>query len=197
MRAVQFDRFGGPEVLEVREVGEPHAGPGRLRVRVLAAGVNPMDWMVAADEQTASMLGVTVPSGFGFDYAGSWTRSAMACRASRSATGCTGALSSGLSPTTRSSPLTRVRSTAPRTVSTTSPPPAERLSTIAARDPELAVQATGGRDAAPGTLERIADLIAEGKLTVPIAARYPIEKIRDAVTLQAARHVRGKVVVTL
>jgi hypothetical protein len=33
--------------------------------------------------------------------------------------------------------------------------------------------------------------------TVPIAAAFPIEQIRDAVTLQAGRRVHGKIVVTL
>jgi hypothetical protein len=32
---------------------------------------------------------------------------------------------------------------------------------------------------------------------VPIAATFPIERIRDAVTLQAGRHVHGKIVITL
>jgi hypothetical protein len=32
---------------------------------------------------------------------------------------------------------------------------------------------------------------------VPIAAVFPIEQIRDAVTMQAGRHVHGKIVVTL
>jgi hypothetical protein len=32
---------------------------------------------------------------------------------------------------------------------------------------------------------------------VSIAAVFPIEPIRDAVTVQAGRHVRGKIVVTL
>jgi len=31
----------------------------------------------------------------------------------------------------------------------------------------------------------------------PIAATFPIEQIRDAVTLQSGGHVHGKVVVTL
>lgn len=76
----------------------------------------------------------------------------------------------------------------------------ERVSTIAARDPDLAakaVKAVGGTDAAPGTLARIADLVASGRLVVPIAARYPIEQVREAVTLQAGRHAHGKVVITL
>ncbi len=75
--------------------------------------------------------------------------------------------------------------------------PAERVSTIAARDPNLTAKAVGGIDAEPGALAHISKLVAEGRLTVPIAAQYPIEQIRDAVTFQATRHARGKVVITL
>lgn len=46
MRAVQYSRFGGPEVLEVGDTPEPHAGPGRVRIRVAAAAVNPYDHKV-------------------------------------------------------------------------------------------------------------------------------------------------------
>lgn len=35
-RAVQLDSFGGPEVLDLREVPVPQAGPGQVRVRVTA-----------------------------------------------------------------------------------------------------------------------------------------------------------------
>lgn len=44
MKAVQFNEYGGPEVLHVVEVDEPHAGPGQIRIAVRAAGVNPSDW---------------------------------------------------------------------------------------------------------------------------------------------------------
>jgi NADPH:quinone reductase-like Zn-dependent oxidoreductase len=46
MRAVRYSEYGGPEVLQVDEVDEPHAGPGQIRVAVKAAGVNPIDWKV-------------------------------------------------------------------------------------------------------------------------------------------------------
>jgi NADPH:quinone reductase-like Zn-dependent oxidoreductase len=69
-RAVQLDSFGGPEVLEVREVPEPQAGPGQIRVRVAAAGLNPMDWIMTADADTATRFGLSLPAGFGTDYAG-------------------------------------------------------------------------------------------------------------------------------
>jgi hypothetical protein len=44
MRAVQYVEHGGPEVLHVVGVEEPHAGPGQVRVEVKAVGVNPVDW---------------------------------------------------------------------------------------------------------------------------------------------------------
>jgi hypothetical protein len=59
------------------------------------------------------------------------------------------------------------------------------------------VRATGGRDATPGALERIAAAIAAGQFVVPIAATFPIEQTRAAVELQRAGHVHGKVVITL
>jgi NADPH2:quinone reductase len=48
MRAIQFTRFGGPEVLTVAEVPEPVPGPGQLLVEVAAAGVNYADILRAA-----------------------------------------------------------------------------------------------------------------------------------------------------
>src|SRR4051812_598951 len=41
MRAVRFDGYGGVDVLEVREVDDPLAGPGQVLVAVKAAGINP------------------------------------------------------------------------------------------------------------------------------------------------------------
>ncbi|WP_236790646.1 NADP-dependent oxidoreductase [Amycolatopsis sp. GM8] len=69
-RAVRLDSFGGPEVLDVREVPAPQAGPGQVRVRVTAAGLNPMDWIMTADADTAARFGLSLPAGFGTDYAG-------------------------------------------------------------------------------------------------------------------------------
>jgi NADPH:quinone reductase-like Zn-dependent oxidoreductase len=69
-RAVIQDSFGGPEVLEVRDVAEPHAGPGEVRVRVSAAGLNPVDWKIAGSAEGAARFGITLPAGFGNDFAG-------------------------------------------------------------------------------------------------------------------------------
>jgi NADPH2:quinone reductase len=45
MRAVIIEKAGGPEVLRVEEVDEPLPGPGQVRVRVRAAGLNRADLM--------------------------------------------------------------------------------------------------------------------------------------------------------
>jgi NADPH:quinone reductase-like Zn-dependent oxidoreductase len=69
-RAVRLDSFGGPEVLNIRQVPAPQVGPGQIRVRVTAAGLNPMDWIMTADADTATRFGLSLPTGFGTDYAG-------------------------------------------------------------------------------------------------------------------------------
>jgi len=43
MKAITYTEFGGPEVLRLEEVDEPHAGRGQVRLKVVAAGVNPLD----------------------------------------------------------------------------------------------------------------------------------------------------------
>ena len=43
-RAVQYARYGGPEVLEIVEREDPEPGPAQVRLAVRAASVNPIDW---------------------------------------------------------------------------------------------------------------------------------------------------------
>jgi NADPH:quinone reductase len=43
MQAIVAREFGGPEVLKIQEVADPNAGPGQVRVRIHAIGVNPYD----------------------------------------------------------------------------------------------------------------------------------------------------------
>jgi NADPH:quinone reductase-like Zn-dependent oxidoreductase len=46
MKAVAVDEFGGPEVMTLRELPEPPVGPDVVRIRVRAAGVNPVDYKI-------------------------------------------------------------------------------------------------------------------------------------------------------
>ena len=43
VRAVGFTEFGGPEVMRILQLPEPHAGPGQVRIKVVASDVNPSD----------------------------------------------------------------------------------------------------------------------------------------------------------
>lgn len=69
MRAVRFDRYGGPEVLEVREVDDPVAGPGRMLVAVRAAGTNPGE-IAIREGRMHERFPASFPSGQGSDLAG-------------------------------------------------------------------------------------------------------------------------------
>jgi NADPH:quinone reductase-like Zn-dependent oxidoreductase len=43
VKAVQLDRFGGPDHLRLADVTDPVPGAGQVRIRVRAVGVNPLD----------------------------------------------------------------------------------------------------------------------------------------------------------
>lgn len=70
MRAVGLYEFGGPEVLRVIELPEPHAGPGEVRVRVHAAAVNPSDTLLRSGAHAEALSGVPGPYVPGMDIAG-------------------------------------------------------------------------------------------------------------------------------
>lgn len=46
MRAIAIDRYGGPEVLELRDLDPPPLGPDVVHVRTRAVGVNPVDYKI-------------------------------------------------------------------------------------------------------------------------------------------------------
>ncbi|HEY3548783.1 MAG TPA: NADP-dependent oxidoreductase [Propionicimonas sp.] len=303
-RAVVVEQFGGPEVLEVREVPEPHAGPGQIRVRVSAAGLNPSDWKRIGSPAGAAARGLSLPTGFGNDLAGTVDEVgegaagfAVGDRVFGGAPGRAVAEHALLTPgvdrvahtpdgiddvvasalvvavTTADAVVQaigvragdtvlvggagggvgvfvvqlavlagarvigtgseasaeflrqlgaepvlygdgleqRVRALAPGGVTAAADlvgvetaraaialgVPADRVATIAAADPPAGVRRTGGLHAAPDALERVAGLVASGRLSVPIEDTYPLEHIREAVERQRAGHVHGKLVVTL
>jgi NADPH:quinone reductase-like Zn-dependent oxidoreductase len=305
-RAVLLDSFDGPEALALKDIPAPLAGEGQIRVRVSAAGLNPMDWFMTADAETAARFGLSLPCGFGTDYAGAVDQ--VGAGVSGYAVGdrvfgtafsravadhvvlnANGDIASGIARHTpddvddrTAATLTIAGSTASaaldvldlgpsdtllvggagggvgvfavqlarisgaRIIGTGSPSSAEYLRSLGAepvaygeglagrvrdlgagtvtaaldlhgtdtvhvaRELEVpddrictiagqvdGVPAANGANAAPDALENIARLVATGRLRVPIAATYPVEDIRAAVELQAARHVRGKVVIDL
>lgn len=69
MLAVQFTRFGAPEVLGVGSAADPHAGEGEVRIRVRAAGVSPVD-LSLRDGSSALAKSLVLPHIPGIDAAG-------------------------------------------------------------------------------------------------------------------------------
>ncbi|WP_259407910.1 NAD(P)-dependent alcohol dehydrogenase [Streptomyces akebiae] len=69
MRAAQYDRYGGPEVLSVGTVPRPSPGPGQVLVRVHASSVNPVETKIRSGAMRL-MTGRRFPKRTGFDFAG-------------------------------------------------------------------------------------------------------------------------------
>ncbi|WP_327354241.1 zinc-binding dehydrogenase [Streptomyces sp. NBC_01304] len=66
MRAAVINSFGGPEVVEIIEAELPEPGPGQVRIKVAAAGLNPIDAAV----RSGFMGGAGKRLGLGWDVAG-------------------------------------------------------------------------------------------------------------------------------
>lgn len=65
LKAVRFSQFGGPEVLEIVDLPDPHPGPGQVRIAVRAAGVNPSDW-----KKRKGLMDGELPQTMGHEAAG-------------------------------------------------------------------------------------------------------------------------------
>jgi NADPH:quinone reductase-like Zn-dependent oxidoreductase len=68
-QAVRFTQYGDPDVLEVVDVPDPVPGPGQVRLRVRAAGVNPADHKMRRGLWSGGKA-LKEPRGLGFDVAG-------------------------------------------------------------------------------------------------------------------------------
>ncbi|GAB3617930.1 NADP-dependent oxidoreductase [Okibacterium endophyticum] len=67
-RAVVYERNGGPEVLRLVEREEQQAAPSEVRVKVVTAGLNPVDWKIFTG--FAPHYKTELPAGAGNDFAG-------------------------------------------------------------------------------------------------------------------------------
>lgn len=70
MQAIGLHEFGDPDVLQVVELPAPEPGPGELRIRVHAVGVNPTDLTFRSGGRAAQLTGRPGPYIPGVDAAG-------------------------------------------------------------------------------------------------------------------------------
>jgi NADPH:quinone reductase-like Zn-dependent oxidoreductase len=68
-KAVQFDSYGGIDILEVRDVPRPVPGHAEVLVQVRAAGINPSEAVIRSGA-LHHLFPATFPSGQGSDLAG-------------------------------------------------------------------------------------------------------------------------------
>ncbi len=69
MKRIQYHQYGGPQELRLEEVPTPEPARNQARVRVRAAGANPMDSKIRRGE-VKMMTGNRFPRGLGHDFAG-------------------------------------------------------------------------------------------------------------------------------
>jgi NADPH:quinone reductase-like Zn-dependent oxidoreductase len=69
MKAIVIHEYGGPEVLKYEDVPRPEPKDDQILVRVIAAGVNPVD-EAGRSERSAKFFGITLPFIPGYDIAG-------------------------------------------------------------------------------------------------------------------------------
>src|SRR6266699_443606 len=69
MKAIVVHEYGGPEVLKYEDAPRPEPKENEVLVRVIAAGVNPVDG-AARSAKFAQFLGIKLPAIPGYDIAG-------------------------------------------------------------------------------------------------------------------------------
>jgi NADPH:quinone reductase-like Zn-dependent oxidoreductase len=70
VQVVGLYQFGGPEVLELIDRPDPHAGPDEVRIRVRAATVNPVDTLIRSGRAAGAFAARTPPYVPGLEAAG-------------------------------------------------------------------------------------------------------------------------------
>src|SRR4051812_22264221 len=69
MRVIAYDGFGGPDVLQLRDLPDPDVGPDYVLIRTAAAGVNPVDTK-AREGKLAGAFPYVFPVVPGWDVSG-------------------------------------------------------------------------------------------------------------------------------
>ena len=75
VEAVEYDHFGGPEVLALRKCAAPRPGRGQVLVAVKATALNPKDLVVQSGRRPHRwIVGSRFPKRLGYDWAGQVVR---------------------------------------------------------------------------------------------------------------------------
>ena len=181
VKAVRFSQFGGPEVLEIVDLPDPHPGPGQIRIAVRAASVNPSDW-----KKRKGLMDGELPQTMGHEAAG-----------------VVDELGEGL--------VRRVRALAPGGVHAAldvagSGVLPELIELAGAREHVVTIADFGGAQVNGVTfssgdagravhgLAGIGELIESGRFSLPVAQTFPLAEIAEAHRVSEDGLARGKLV---
>ncbi|WP_373514860.1 NADP-dependent oxidoreductase [Persicitalea sp.] len=70
MKAIRIGEYGGPEVMELREMDRPVPRADEILVKVYASGINPVDLVVRSGSSAALNYDLTLPMTIGWETAG-------------------------------------------------------------------------------------------------------------------------------
>jgi len=77
MKKIIYNKFGGPEVLQIAEVPIPAVKATNVLIKVKAVSINPLDWKIRNGEMKL-MSGSKLPKGIGIDFSGIVTETGTA-----------------------------------------------------------------------------------------------------------------------
>jgi NADPH:quinone reductase-like Zn-dependent oxidoreductase len=69
MKAVVLHEYGAPDKLKYEEWDDPQPGDGQILIRVVAAGINPIDWKIRSGAMK-NFMPLQLPAILGYDYSG-------------------------------------------------------------------------------------------------------------------------------
>jgi len=184
VKAARFSRFGGPEVLEIVDLPDPHPGPGQVRIAVRAAGVNPSDW-----KKREGLMDPELPQTMGYEAAGVVDQLGVGAGAGRGST----LLINGASGSVGSAAVQLAVVRGARVIGTASPANHDYLRSLRA-EPVAYGEGLAGRVRA---LAEIGELIESGRFSLPVARTFPLAEIAQAHRVGRDGHVRGKLVLVV
>jgi len=219
VKAVRFHQFGGPEVLEIVDLPDPHPGPGQVRIAVRAAGVNPSDW-----KKRKGLMDGELPQTMGHEAAGvvdelgeGVADVAVGDRVIGTASPANHEYlrSLGAEPVAYGEGLVeRVRALAPdgagaaldvagsgvlpELIELAGGP--EHVVTIAdfgGAQEHGVTFSSGDAGRAVHALAEIGELIESGRFSLPVAQTFPLAEIAQAHRVSEDAHVRGKLVLVV
>jgi NADPH:quinone reductase-like Zn-dependent oxidoreductase len=192
MKAVRSNRFGGPEVLEIVDLPDPHPGAGEVRIAVRAAGVNPSDW-----KKRQGLMDEELPQTMGHEAAGVVDElgegvADVAVGDRVFGLSAEGAAQAELAVLSYYAPIPPSLDFAGELAG--GPDQVVTIADFAGAQEHGVTFSRGDAGRAVHALAEIGELIESGRFSLPVAQTFPLQRVAEAHRVSEGGHVRGKLV---